>query len=113
MTWRYLVPRMGCVLGVLLLSACDTKPPSAQAQADAQTRMACQQRAEQAYDQQNRGEIYSPQSSVNTPFSANYTPGVADRGLSQLFAHDRMVNDCVRNTGTGAERTPPAPPSAR
>jgi hypothetical protein len=113
MTRLYLVPRMGCLLGVLVLSGCNAPPRSAQAQADAQTRMACQQRAEQAYDQQNRGEIYSPQSSVNTPYSANYTPGIADRGLSQLFAHDRMVNDCVRNTGTGAERTPPAPPSVR
>jgi hypothetical protein len=96
---------------LVVVSACDGPPPAGgQAQADAQTRIACQQRAEQAYDQQNRADIYSPQSSMNTPFSANFTPGVTSRGLSQLFVHDRMVNDCIRNTGTGAERTPPAPP---
>jgi hypothetical protein len=79
-------------------------PPTGQAQADSSTRAACRQRAEEVYNQQNRAEIYSPQSQVNTPFSANYTPAEAGPGLSQLFAHDRMVNDCVRNSGTGAER---------
>jgi hypothetical protein len=101
---------VAALVPLLVVSGCDAPPrPSGQTQADAQTRLACQQRAEQAYDQQNRADIYSPQSSVNTPFSANYTPGVSDRGLSQLFVHDRMVSDCVRNTGTGAERSPPAP----
>jgi hypothetical protein len=103
------------LIGAVALSACDRAPLSGQAQADAQTRVACQQRAEQAYDQQNRGEIYSPPSAVNTPYSANYNPDSTSRGLSDLFAHDRMVSDCVRNTGTGTERsvpdtTAPAPP---
>lgn len=92
------------------LSACGA-PQGGQAQADAATRAACQQRANQAYDQQNRGEIYSPTANVNTPFSANYLPGQADRGLSDLFAHDRMINDCIRNTGTGTERSPLSPPA--
>lgn len=88
------------------LSACDRPAPTGQAAADADTRAACQQRAEQTYDQQNRGQIYSRPPDVNTPYSASYTPDVTDRGLSDLFAHDRMVSDCVRNTGTGTERTP-------
>jgi hypothetical protein len=96
-------------LVALILSACGAAPPqSSQAQADAATRKACQQRAEQAYEQQNRAEIYSPPATVNTPYSANYTPALSDRGLSDLFAHDRMISDCVRNTGTGADRTPPS-----
>jgi hypothetical protein len=103
-----LAVQIGIVSGAVALSACGA-PPSGQAQANAATRTACEQRAEQAYNQQNRAEIYSPQSQVNTPFSANYTPGVSDRGLSGLFVHDRMVSDCVRNTGTGADRTPPSP----
>lgn len=95
------------------LSACQAPSVTGQAAADAQTRAACRERANQVYDQQNRGEIYSPPPQVNTPYSANYTPERPDRGLSDLFAHDRFVNDCVRN-GTGAERvTPPAPASAR
>ena len=93
-------------LGVAL-SACAGEQPSLQSQADAETQASCRQRAEQAYEQQNRAEIYSPPSQVNTPYSAAYAPGVSGRGLSELFAHDRMVSDCVRNTGTGAERSPP------
>jgi hypothetical protein len=102
-----LVASLGGLLTTLALSACDAAPQSSQAQADAATRTACRARAEQAYEQQNRAEIYSPPATVNTPYSANYTPNQTDRGLSELFAHDRMVSDCVRNTGTGADRTPP------
>jgi hypothetical protein len=102
-----LVPSIAALLSAIALSACNPPPQSSQSQADAATRKACQQRAEQAYEQQNRAEIYSPPATVNTPYSANYTPSQTDRGLSDLFAHDRMVSDCVRNTGTGAERTPP------
>jgi hypothetical protein len=100
-------------LAAATLSGCDRPPPSSQAQADAATRRACQDRAEEAYNQQNRAEIYSPQSQVNTPYSGNYLPDVSNRGLSDLFVHDRMISDCVRNTGTGAERTIPAAPAKR
>jgi hypothetical protein len=105
---RLFLPALCCAV---TLSACDGPPRTGQEQANAATRAACQQRAEQAYDQQNRGEIYSPASSVNTPYSANYAPGGDNRGLSELFVHDRMISDCVRNTGTGADRSvsPPLP----
>ena len=92
------------------LGGCDRPAPTGQMRADAATRAACETRAEQAYEQRNRAEIYAPQSQVNTPYSANYVSGDATRGLSDLFVHDRMVNDCVRNTGTGAERSPPPAP---
>lgn len=98
------------LLGAVALSACMGPPPSGQAQADAQTRAACQHRAEEAYEQQNRAEIYSPAAPVNSPYSANYLPDSTDRGLSDLFAHERLVNDCVRNTGTGTDRTVPDSP---
>jgi hypothetical protein len=106
---RQLLPAasIGILLSAIALSACDGAPPSGQARADAATQAACRRRAEQAYEQQNRGQIYSTQSQVNMPYSANYVPDVPNRGLSDVFAHDRMVSDCVRNTGTGAERPPP------
>jgi hypothetical protein len=98
------------VSAILALSACDAPPQTGQAHADAATRAACQQRAEEAYSQQNRAEIYSPPATVNTPFSANFTPDLTDRGLANLFVHDRMVSDCIRNTGTGAvPNQPPVP----
>jgi hypothetical protein len=109
MTRLRLAARIAFLSGALVLPGCDRPPPTGQAQADAATRAACQERAEQADRQQNRAEIYSPPPTVNTPFSSNFTP-VTDRGLSDLFVHDRMISDCIRNTGTGAERTPPSLP---
>ena len=73
----------------------------------------CRQRAEQAYEQQNRAAIYSPLPRPYSPIPANYTPSQTERGLSDLFANDRMVSDCVRNTGTGTERAPPSPSSSQ
>ena len=96
---------------MIALSGCQGSPSGGQGNADAATRAACQQRANQAYDQQNRAEIYSPPPTVNTPYTANYLPATSDRGLSDLFAHDRMINDCIRNTGTGTERSPASPPA--
>lgn len=107
MTRAFLIP----LLTAVTLSGCGDGPPlGGQAQADAQTRAACRERAEAVYDQQNRAAIYSPPPQVNTPQSGNYVEGLSDRGLSQLFVHDKIVSDCVRNTGTGAERS--APPAA-
>lgn len=98
--------QIGFMCGAVALSACSPQPSTPQGQADAATRAACRDRAEAAYNQQNRAQIYSPPATVNTPFSSNYTPDVMDRGLSDLFSHDRMVSDCIRNTGTGIDRTP-------
>lgn len=100
------------LLAALAVSGCmpDRGGGVGRPSADAATQAACRQRAEETYTQQNRADIYRPPPPVNTPFSAEYTPGVTDRGLSELFAHDKMISDCVRNTGTGAERSV-APPS--
>jgi hypothetical protein len=110
---------MNCVrlfifAGAIVLSGCTDQPPlTGQAQADAATRQACRQRAEAIYNQQNRGEIYSPASQVNTPYSGNYLPDRTDHGLSDLFVHDKLVSDCVRNTGTGADPGQPPPAAQR
>ncbi|HBK05689.1 MAG TPA: hypothetical protein DDZ81_07465 [Acetobacteraceae bacterium] len=103
---------IGALLGAVALSACQAPPRNVQAQADEQTRAACRAHAEQVYNQQNRATIYSPPPTVNTPYSGNFTPEVTNRGLSDLFAHDRLVNDCIRNSGAGAEASPPAKPPA-
>lgn len=102
-------PRLLLLFCLIALSACENGGSfgGGQAQADAQTRAACRQRAEDVYTQQNRAQIYSPPPAVNTPYSGNYLPDQSDRGLSDLYAHDRLVNDCIRNTGTGADRTQP------
>lgn len=103
------LPRILSICVVVLAGCADQPPLTGQAQADAETQAACRQRAEEVYNQQNRAQIYSPSPSVNTPYSANYLPNQTDRGLSQLFVHDKMVSECVRNNGTGAERSQTRP----
>ncbi|MBV9248682.1 MAG: hypothetical protein JO227_05475 [Acetobacteraceae bacterium] len=96
--------RLSLLLWVALAACNGPAPQNPQAQANAATLAACRQRADQVYERQNRGRIYSPQSAVNTPYSAGYAPGQTDIGLSQLFARDSMIRDCVRNTGTETQR---------
>ena len=72
--------RLFVLIAAVALSGCgNSGPPTGQARADAATQSACRQRADQVYNQQNRGQIYSPASQVNTPFSANYVPDQTDR----------------------------------
>jgi hypothetical protein len=96
------------ILLLLLLSGCAIPlgGGGSQAGADAETEAACRQRAEQIYDVQHRGDIYSPPPAVNTPFSTNFVPGVTDRQLANEHEHQELINDCVRNTGTETSRAP-------
>ena len=92
---------------LLMLAGCagPALPRTGQARADAETAAACRQRAEQVYNIRHRGEIYSPPPQVNTPFSANYAPGLPDRNLAALHERDELISDCIRNTGTQTNRT--------
>jgi len=101
--------RFALSLLTLLLSGCTLGPSPAgggEAQAQQSLVTACRQRADEAYNVTHRDQIYASESQVNTPFSANYQPGIPSRGLSDLFARDQMVDDCVRNTGAEGSRTP-------
>jgi hypothetical protein len=62
------------------------------------------------YDRQNRGEIYAANSSLNSPFSANYQPGVTSRGLSEQYSYGKLENECEQS-GTGAQRNDQAIPA--
>lgn len=92
------------LLTCLALASCAPKG-GGETRSDAAIKAACRERADQIYDRQHRGEIYSPQSGINTPFSGNYAPSDDSRGLSQLFARDSMIDDCVRHSGN-TEPTP-------
>lgn len=93
----------------LTLGGCSSQSSGRQGQVDAQTRMACEKRAEQVYEEQNRKDIFGPASSVNTPFASNFVIGDTTRGLPGLFAHDRMVSDCVNNSIARSSGPPPPP----
>ena len=88
-------------------------PPTGQARADAATLAACRERADEVYNRQNRGTIYSI-NNRDAPFSGSYAPVPIDNGLSQRYAHQNMISDCVRNTGTESDRSTtyqPEPPT--
>ena len=101
---------------LLALAACAAPPPpvsmgstdgsAGQTRADAATRAACRERADEIYDRQHRDTVYTI-SSRDTPYSANYTGGVTDRGLPQRFVRENMIRDCIRNTGTETDRVEP------
>ena len=55
-------------------------------------------------NRQYRDQIYTITNTA-VPFSAAYAPGVTDSGLAARYAHDNMVSDCVRNTGTETDRS--------
>ena len=103
------------LLPMLALAQCAPPPPPVgQARADAQTLAACREHADTVYDRTHRDTIYTI-SSANSPYSANYTPGLVTRGLPQRYGFENMVRDCVRNTGADTDPTdttapPPATP---
>ena len=88
-------------------------PTSLQAQEN------CRQHVDQTFDKQNRPTIYAANPSVNTPFSANYDPTVANRNLSNQFAYEQSVAACEHG-GIASDRndvlpvtTPPNTTSVR
>ena len=92
----------------LALGGCASHPSGRQSQVDDKTRMACEKRADQVYEEQNRKDIFGPASSVNTPFASNYVVGDSTLGLPSRFAHDRMVSDCVNNSSARSDGSAPA-----
>jgi hypothetical protein len=90
--------------------------PAAGGGADLATQQACRQRVDEMYEVRNRGDIYTSNPSVNSPFSANYQPDVPSRGLSNQFAYGQSVAECEHNTANGAEGriiAPASPPAAK
>ena len=87
--------------------------PVTDSRTDLATQTACRTRANEMYDRRNRAEIYSANSTMNSPFSANYQPGTTNQGLAERFSFEQMVSECIRNAGTGPERPVPPAPQAR
>jgi hypothetical protein len=99
------------------LAACTAQPP--RTRADAATAAACEQRADEVYLKQNRADLYrSDRYSTSTrdaPFASTGLPGVTTDGLSQRYARDTMISDCIRESSmdvqTGPAPAPAAPPT--
>ena len=102
---RWLAPSL-----LAALAACTA--PTPEGRLDAATRAACRARADQQYEIRHRDTIYAVPQDSNTPFSGAYAPGVPSRGLSQLYEHEMIMRDCVRNAGPESDREPVAPTDA-
>jgi hypothetical protein len=99
--WRTLARSLPA-LAALGLATCSPAPaPTPQARADRQAQVACRQRADQIYAEQNRGAAYEADQRFS-PFSSSYVPGITSRGLGERYGIDTMIADCVRNTGNQA-----------
>jgi hypothetical protein len=93
---------------LLLLATCSPPPASPANRANRETLAACRERAEDVYVRQNRDLIYQNDTS-STPYSAGPNTGIPTHGLSSLFAHEQVIDDCVRNTGAQNPRDDNAP----
>ncbi len=99
------------LLPVAVLGACGAPPPetmTGQQRADAALRSACREHADAVYDRNNRDQIYRI-GTRDTPYSGQYNAASIDAGLSQRYAHQNLIRDCIRNTGTETDRTEPGP----
>ena len=128
-TWSRVIRAAAPGLLLLALVACSAGPmggasdnavgpsgPAAAGGADLATQQACRQRVNEMYEVRSRGDIYTANPSVNSPFSANYQPDVPSRGLSNQFAYDQSLAECERNAANGAAgpgTPPPSPPAAK
>lgn len=85
------------------LAACQAPPPrfsggggGGAGQGDAAAAASCRQQAEDVYNAQNRSARIQVDTR-DTPFSGAYTPNMTSRGLSDRYAMDAMIGDCMRN----------------
>ncbi len=104
--------RATAAAALLLLAGCAFPAPTQQSRANQATVAACRQYAEDVYVSQNRDLIYQNDTS-STPYSAGPNTGIPTHGLSSLYAHERVIDDCVRNTGSEEPRTDNATAGAR
>lgn len=93
-----------------------------QAATDLAIRDACNQRTNEIYNKQNRAAIYSPQYGINSPMSGTYVDSPLTHGLSARFAHEQLLQECIRSANVRSSRAdapvenpepvpPPPPPS--
>jgi hypothetical protein len=104
---------VGAAVLLLGLGACAQRPPNLSV-TDRDTLTACRTHADQVYDRNNRGAIYSVGAN-DAPSSSIGRVGDPTAVLSDRYARDRMIERCVRGTGNAAAQSypVPAPPPPR
>jgi hypothetical protein len=105
-------------LALAALTACSTSfgTTASHEGVSAKAMAACRHRADQVYDQQNRGAVYRTDSYAGSvrdaPFGGAGPAGNPSSGLSDRYARDTMVDDCLNGMANGADVTTDAPPPA-
>lgn len=93
-----------------LLAACAPKPSSLSV-TDQATLADCRAHADRVYERLNRGAIYSVGDN-GAPNSSIGLMGNPTQGLSDVYAHDRMIDRCVRGMApSGGTAVVPATPT--
>ncbi len=98
-------------LGLLALVACTSSPPTPESITARDTLAACRRQANTTFAMQNRDQIYS-MSDLSAPQSSIGLSQDPMRGLADRYTQERMVQDCVRNTGTQTNRAGLSPQGA-
>jgi hypothetical protein len=96
--------RRAVLLVLLVLAGCAGGTAQPQSFTERQTIAACRQQANTAFNVQNRDQIYQ----IHEPFAYQSSTGLTGdptQGLSDSFQLQQMIQNCVRNTGTNADRT--------
>ncbi len=89
---------------LLPLAACTGGGATPESLTERTTIEACREQANTAFNMQNRDQIYREYQ----PFSPSSSIGLTQnptQGLSDRFTLQRSIQNCIRNTGTGANRS--------
>ena len=102
--WLVILTLTACSAGSMSdTGAVGPSGAAAQNQTDLTTEQVCRQQVNQMVEEQNRPAIYAANSSLNSPYSANYQPDNPSRGLAGQFAYEQTLAACERNAGTGPD----------
>jgi hypothetical protein len=88
------------LVAALSLAGC-TQPAGPRAGASPAQTAACRQRSEEVYLTQNRGDVYRADTYATSTRDAPFGGGLASvpsSGLSQRYARDQMLDDCLRSS---------------
>lgn len=84
---------------LLILAACTHGAARPMSVTERDTIAACREKVETADKLANRGQIYS----IHDPYTPSSSTGLLTsptQGLSDRYARERALEDCIRNTGT-------------
>lgn len=77
---------------------------------------ACRQRADEVYERQNRGAVYRTDTFVasqrDAPFGGSGPAGNPSTGLSDRYAHDTILDDCLNGMASSTTTSGTPSPAA-